>query len=43
MDEKDLSLFLREVTVSASMDPAEVTTFGDNDRDYIPGLRDATD
>ena len=42
MDEKDLSLFLREVTVSASMDPAEVTTFGDNDREHIPGLRDGT-
>ena len=24
------------------MDPAEVTTFGDNDRNYMPGLRDGT-
>lgn len=41
-DEKDLSPFLREVSVSAEMEPAEVTTFGDNDREYIPGLRNAT-
>lgn len=41
-DEKDLSDFLREVGVSASMDPADITTFGDNDRSYIPGLKDAT-
>ena len=42
LDEKDVSDFLREVTVSAAMDPAEVTTFGDNDRSYIPGLRNGT-
>lgn len=42
LDEKDLSPFLRTVTVSGSMDAPEVTTFGDNDREYIPGLRDAT-
>lgn len=30
------------VTVSRSMDPAEVTSYGDNDRVYIPGLRGAT-
>ena len=41
-DEKDLSPFLKEVNVSAEMEPSEVTTFGDNDREYIPGLRDAT-
>ena len=42
VDEKDLSDFLRTVNASASMDPSEVTTFGDNDRSYIPGLRDGT-
>ena len=42
VDEKDLSDFLKEVTVSAEMDTAEVTTFGDNDKSYIPGLKDAT-
>lgn len=41
-DEKDLSPFLKEVSVSAEMEPSEVTTFGDNDREYIPGLRNAT-
>ncbi len=42
VDEKDLSPFLKEVTVSASMDPAEVTTFQDNDKNFIGGLRDVT-
>ncbi len=42
VDEKDLSPFLREVTVSSEMEPAEVTTFGNNDKNYIPGLKDAT-
>lgn len=38
----DFSPFLNNVTVSASMDPAEVTTFQDNDKNYIAGLRDVT-
>lgn len=42
LDEKDLSDFLREISVSAEMESGDVTTFGDNDRSYIPGLRDAT-
>lgn len=33
---------LDDVTVSRSLDPAEVTTFGDNDRNFIPGLRTGT-
>lgn len=41
-DEKDLSPFLKEVNVSAELEPSDVTTFGDNDKEYIPGLRDAT-
>lgn len=31
-----------DVTLSRSMDAAEVTTFGDNDKNYIVGLRGAT-
>jgi predicted secreted protein len=30
-----------EATLSRSMDTAEITTFGDNDRVYLPGLRGA--
>jgi len=41
-DEKDLSDFLREITISADMEPADITTFGDNDKNYLPGLRDGT-
>ncbi len=41
-DERDLSDFFREVDVSAEMEPADVTTFGDNDKSFIPGLKDAT-
>ena len=42
VDEKDLSGFLDSVTVAASADTAEVTTFGDNDKEYILGQKDAT-
>ncbi len=42
LDEKDASVFLREITVSASMEPGEITTFGFNDRAFIPGLKDGT-
>ncbi len=33
---------LDDLTISRDMDPAEVTTFGDNDKNYIVGLRGAT-
>lgn len=39
LDEKDLSDFLNDLTVTAGMEPAEITTYGDNDKSYIPGLR----
>lgn len=42
VDEKDMSPFLNDLTVSASMDAPETTTFQDNDRSYITGLRDVT-
>lgn len=38
----NLSSGLDDVTLSRDMNPAEVTTFGDNDRNYIVGLRGAT-
>lgn len=38
----NLSSGLDEASISRSMDPAEVTSFGDVDRNYIPGLRGAT-
>lgn len=31
-----------EVSMPRSVDTAEVTTYGDNDRNYIPGLRTGT-
>ncbi len=37
----NLSSGVREASISRSMDPAEVTTFGDNDKNYIGGLRGA--
>ena len=36
-----LSSGFNEATLSRSMDTAEITTFGDNDRVYLPGLRGA--
>lgn len=33
---------LTEMSLSRELDTAEITTFGDNDRSYIPGLRGAT-
>lgn len=42
VDEKDLSPFLTDVTVSAEADTPEVTTFQDSDRSYIQGLRNVT-
>lgn len=42
-DEYDLSPFLNNATITASMAPAEVTNFASGcDREYIKGLRDAT-
>ena len=39
-DEKNLSDFLTSATITASMDPAEVTNFGSGcDREYVRGLR----
>lgn len=38
----NLSSGLDDVTLSRDMSPAEVTTFGDNDRNHIGGLRGAT-
>ncbi len=37
----NLSSGLTEVSVSRDLDTAEITTFGDNDKSYIPGLRGA--
>ena len=37
-----LSSGLNELTLSRSMDTAEVTTFGLNDKQYVVGLRDAS-
>lgn len=43
VDEFDLSPFLNAASVSASMEPAEVTNFASGcDREYIKGLRDVT-
>lgn len=33
---------LTDCSLSRQLDPAEVTTFGDSDKVYIPGLRGAT-
>ncbi len=38
----NLSSGLDNVSCSRSLDTAEITSFGDNDRSYIPGLRGAT-
>jgi len=43
VDERDLSPFLKSVTVTASLETADVTTFADaDDRAHIKGLRSAT-
>lgn len=42
-DEKNLSPFLNSATISASMDPADVTNFDSGcDMEFIKGLRNAT-
>lgn len=33
---------LEEMSLSRDLDTAEITSFGDNDKSYIPGLRGAT-
>ena len=38
----DLSVYLNELTVPVAVDMAETTTFGKDDKTYIPGLRDTT-
>ena len=38
----NLSSGLTEVSLSRDLDTAEITSFGDNDKSYIPGLRGAT-
>lgn len=38
----DFSNALADVTLSRNMNPAEVTAFGDSDREYVKGLRGAT-
>ena len=41
IDEKDLSGFLTSVSVTASDDPADITTFGSNGyKQYVSGLKD---
>lgn len=38
----DFSSGLTEMSLSRELDTAEITSFGDNDKSYIPGLRGAT-
>lgn len=38
----DISAYCDEVTFSRSLETAETTTFGDNAKEYIMGLSDAT-
>lgn len=37
----NLSSGITEMTCSRSLDTADITTYGDNDRSYLPGLRGA--
>jgi len=39
---QDLSAFCEEVSLSRDIETAEVTTFGDDAKEYITGLTDAT-
>lgn len=39
---RDLSTYADEVTFPSSVDMAETTTFGKDDKTFIPGLRDHT-
>jgi predicted secreted protein len=38
----DISAFCEEVSLSRDIETAETTTFGNDDKNYITGLRDAT-
>lgn len=38
----DLSAYVNEVSFDRNAETAETTTFGDDDKTYIPGLKDAT-
>jgi hypothetical protein len=38
----DISAFCNEVSLSRDIETAETTTFGDDDKEYIIGLKDAT-
>lgn len=38
----DISAFCDEVSLSRDIETAETTTFGDDDKEYIIGLKDAT-
>lgn len=38
----DISAYCEEVSLSRDIETAETTTFGDNDKEYIIGLKDAT-
>ena len=38
----DISAYCEEVSLSRDIETAEVTTFGDNAKEYITGLSDAT-
>lgn len=38
----DYSAYFNDVSLSRSIETAETTTFGDDDKEYIIGLRDAT-
>jgi len=42
VDQKDLSPFLKQTTISASMEASDVTTFGDLWRSHIKGQKDGT-
>lgn len=38
----DYSAYFNDVSLSRSIETAETTTFGDDDKEYIVGLKDAT-
>jgi hypothetical protein len=38
----DYSAYFNDISLSRSIETAETTTFGDSDKEYIVGLRDAT-
>lgn len=42
VDQYDFSSYLNNTDMSWEIDTPETTTFGDNDRTYIPGLRNST-